>query len=78
MKEFEFEGKFECLGENTEKHKTFSISVEKEVIKIDKVFTKQKILIVQDLWQLHYQILLIIPQKKFTKLNTKIVIVFLN
>ena len=32
----EFNGKFECLGENTEKHKTFSVSIEKEVIKIDK------------------------------------------
>ena len=32
----EFEGKFECLGENTEKYKTFSIPLAKEVIKIDK------------------------------------------
>ena len=30
------EGKFECLGENTEKYKTFSIPIEKEVTKIDK------------------------------------------
>ena len=29
-------------------------------------------------WQLHYQILLIISQKKFTKLNVKLVIIFLN
>ena len=27
----EFEGKFECLGENTEKYKSFSVSIEKEV-----------------------------------------------
>ena len=33
-------------------------------------------MIVQDLWQIYYQILLIISQKYFTKLNVKIVIVF--
>ena len=32
----EFEGQFECLGENTEKNKTFSVPIEKEVTKIDK------------------------------------------
>ena len=31
-----FEGQFECLGENTEKYKTFSIAIEKEVTNIDK------------------------------------------
>ena len=31
----EFDGKFECLGENTEKYKKFSIPIEKEVTKID-------------------------------------------
>ena len=31
-----FEGKFECLRDNTEKFKTFSVPVEKEVTKIDK------------------------------------------
>ena len=31
-----FEGKFECLGENTEKYKTYSIPIEKEVIKVDE------------------------------------------
>ena len=31
-----FEGQFECLGENTEKYKAFSVPIEKEVIKIDK------------------------------------------
>ena len=31
-----FEGQFECLGENTEKYKTFSIPVEKKVTNIDK------------------------------------------
>ena len=32
----DFEGQFECLGENTEKYKTFSIPIENEVAKIDK------------------------------------------
>ena len=32
----EFEGKFDCLGENTEKYKTFSIPIEKDVTKTDK------------------------------------------
>ena len=29
-------GKFECLGENTEKYITFSISINKEIVKNDK------------------------------------------
>ena len=32
----EFEGQFECLGGNTEKYKTFSISTEREVTNINK------------------------------------------
>ena len=32
----EFEGQFECIEENTKKYKNFSVSIEKEVIKIDK------------------------------------------
>ena len=32
----EFEGEFECLGENTEKHITFSVPIKKEITKIDK------------------------------------------
>ena len=28
--------KFECFGENTDKYRTFSVPIEKEVIKIDK------------------------------------------
>ena len=31
----EFEGQFECLGENTEKYTTFSFPMVKEVTKID-------------------------------------------
>ena len=41
----EFERQFECLGENTEMYKPFSVPIEKEVTNIDKdgnesVFTK--------------------------------------
>ena len=32
----EFEGKFECFGENTEKYKPFSVPIVKEVTEIDK------------------------------------------
>ena len=32
----EFEGEFECLGENTEKYITFSVPMKKEITKIDK------------------------------------------
>ena len=30
------EGKFTCLGGNTEEYKTFTLSIQKEVIKINK------------------------------------------
>ena len=33
----EFEGQFECLEENTEKHKSFSFPTEKEVTKLIKM-----------------------------------------
>ena len=32
----EFEGEFECLGENREKYITFSVPIKKEITKIDK------------------------------------------
>ena len=32
----EFKKRFACLGENTEKHITFTVPVEKEVTRIDK------------------------------------------
>ena len=32
----ESEGQFECVGENTEKNKTFSVPIEQEVTSIDK------------------------------------------
>ena len=33
----EFEGQFECLGENTEKYITFSVPIKKEITKKDKI-----------------------------------------
>ena len=82
----EFKGQFECLWENTEKYKTFSVPLEKEIRKVDKdgnedvktISYKKNLLIVQDLWQVHYQTFLIILQTKFTKFNVKIEIFFLN
>ena len=34
------EGELECLGENKEKYKTFSIPIKMEITKIDKDVTK--------------------------------------
>ena len=66
-----FKQKLECFGENTKKYKTFSVPLEKEVKYIDKDDN-------EGLWQLNYQILLIISQNQFTKLNVKFMIGFLN
>ena len=79
-------GKFTCLGENSEKYITFSDPVEKEVTRIDKNRTKSEnpyltdynLLIAQDLWQAHYQILLIIWLKEFIKLNVKMNMIIKN
>ena len=83
MKELanEFKGKSECLGENTEKYKTFSVSIKKEIKKINKNGN-------EDITTVSYKIKFIdsarflassfISQKEFTKLNAKIAIVFLN
>ena len=40
--------------------------------------TKQNLLIAQDLWQVYYQILLIVLQKEFLKLIGNDMIAFLN
>ena len=70
----ESEDQFICLGENTKKYITISVPIGKEVKRIGKNEEKVKkayynLLIVQDLWQAHYQILLIILLKKFIELN---------
>ena len=62
----EFVEQLESLGENTEKYKPFSVPIEKEVMKLMKMLlflTKYNLLIVQDLWQVYYRMLLIISQK---------------
>ena len=41
----EFEGQFECLEENTEKHKTFTVPIEKEITNIDKDFNENVVTI---------------------------------
>ena len=72
------------MGENTGKLKTFSVPVTKEVTRIDKN-AKEKyknhepftikdyhLLIAEDLWQAHYELLLIILLKEFIELNWNI------
>ena len=66
----EFEGEFSCLGENTEKCKTFSEPVTKELKRIDKneeeiAKTISYKLQFVDLWQAHYQFFLIILPREF-------------
>ena len=59
----EFEGEFECLGENTEKYIIFSVPIKKETTKKDKngndkikkISYKLSLLIAIDLCQPHYQ-----------------------
>ena len=73
----EFRKQFTCLGENTEKYITFTVPIEKEVTRIDKngeevtkiYLTCYGLLIKQDLWQAHYQILSIIFLKEFIEVN---------
>ena len=67
----EFKKQFTCSGENTQKYITFTALMEKEVTRSDKngeKITKNisyNLLIAQDLWQAHYQILSIILLKEF-------------
>ena len=73
----EFEGEFECLGENTEKYITFSVPIKKETTKKDKngndkiakIFDKIKLLIAADLCQHRYQILSVIYLKCFIMID---------
>ena len=70
----EFMVQFECFGEYSEKYKIFSVPIEKEIKKVDKdlnenivtISYKIKFIIAQNLWQFHYQILLLTSQKEFT------------
>ena len=73
----EFKTQFTCLGENTEKCISFIVTIEKklqELIKMEKKLQKIyltycNLLIPHNLWHAHYQILSIIIQKAFIKLN---------
>ena len=68
---------FTCLGENSEKYISFTVPIEKEVTRVDKIGEKLKniyltyynLLIAQDFWQAHYQILSVIFLKGSIKLN---------
>ena len=63
-----FKKQFACLGENTEKYIIFAVLIEKklqELIEMEKklqniYLTYYNLLIAQDLWQTHYQILSIL------------------
>ena len=81
----EHEGQFTSLGGET--HNFFSSNrkkISQELIKIEKKLQKLylrdcSLLTTQDLWQAHYQILLVILLKEFIKLNVKSVIhIFMN
>ena len=58
-----FKGKFECLGENTEKYKTFSVLIKKELHNGKKIAYEKKYICS---FIAHYQILLIIYLKDST------------
>ena len=80
---YEFVRKFECLGENTEKCKAFLVPISYKADKdgnesVITISSKKKFIDSARIMASHYQILLIISQKEFTKLNVKIAIVFLN
>ena len=76
----EFEKPFTCLGKNTKKYITFKVPIQKKVTRVDKngeeitkkSFIYYSLLIVQDLWQIHYQILSIIFPKVFRELNVNV------
>ena len=98
----EFVKQFTHSGKNTKKYITFTIPMEKEFTKIDKkenklqkkYHTYYNLLIAQDFWKAHYQILsinflkefielnlntdMMIKNVKLAKLHTSIATVFLN
>ena len=73
----EFRRLFACLDENNEVYITLTVLIEKNLyglIKKEKKFKKPyltdyNLLIEQDLWEAHYQILLTILLKEYMKLN---------
>ena len=69
----EFEGQFECFGENAEKYIAFSVPIKKEMTMGNQLHTKQSLLIALDLCQVNYQILLIIYLNDFIAINAQTV-----
>ena len=70
----EFDGNFECFGENTEKYITFSVPIKKKIERKNMEITyKIKFIDVIDLCQCLCQNLLIIYQKEFIIINVLIV-----
>ena len=69
----EFNKQFTCLGENTEKYLTFTVTIKKKVTRVIKMEKKLKCYILQfidsDLWPACHQILSIIFLIEFIKLN---------
>ena len=69
----EFDGNFECLGENTVKYKIFSVPIKKKIKNKDIEITYKIKFIDSYLWQCLYQNLLIIDLKEFIIINVLIV-----
>ena len=72
----EFDGNFECLGENTEKYILFSVPVKKEIKnknKIIEITYKIKFIDRFRFLQHHYQNLLIIYEKDFIIIDVQTV-----
>ena len=78
--ENEFEGQLECLGENKEECKTFSVPIKKKITKIDRdgnesfvnISYKIKFTDSARFMKSLLIIMLIISQKEFIKLNVKV------
>ena len=66
----EFNGQLECLGENAEKYITFSVPIKEELDNNKTIMYKLKFVIVLNLCQPQYQVLLI-TYLKFTIKNGK-------
>ena len=74
----EFEGNFECLGENTEKYITFSVPIKKKIENKELEITyKIKFIIATDLCHHHYLNLLTIYLKESIIINVLIVVLIL-
>ena len=69
----EFEGNFECLGENTEKYITFSVPIKKKIENKDLEITYK----IKFIDSYRFMALLIIYQKEFTIINVLIVVLIL-